>query len=256
MDESINNSDPSDFIIEVKHLNLDWNGAEFLPDLNFKVQIHKGFLITGPNENANIRLLKMMGGIIPPDLDNCNASAGIFLFHNNIFKGGEKEIKDAKKKMAFVFREGTLISNLDVKENLLLPIQFHFPGKDCSELIEKVMQDFHTLEIEDVLNQRPDHLTYVTKKKISFIRASLLEPEIIFLEKPMFNLDDQDKELVLLYLQKLKQKGITFVMVSRSQKVQDTLIDEAMILEKFKKPVFITKTHAGFKNLNRFNFHC
>jgi phospholipid/cholesterol/gamma-HCH transport system ATP-binding protein len=239
-------------LVEISHLDLEVGGIEIFSNTSFSIKKNRGYLITGPNEEANVLLLKIIGGIVPPQSIHPNQRGRVLFLGTDIYENRESEIRKIKKKIAFVFREGTMISNLTIRENMLLPFRFHWPDDNCVGALEKIKADFHFFAIPDVLDKRPDLVSYSLKKKLAYIRASLQEPELILVEKPMFNLDEEDCLQVLRYLENLKKTGMTFIIASRFQLILETLIDEAIVLEEGKMPNIISKTHKEFAILSRF----
>jgi len=239
-------------LVEVSHLDLVAEGIEIFSDTSFSIKKHRGYLLTGSYEEAGILLLKIIGGILSPGAVHPGQRGRVLFRGTDIYEDHEREIRKIKKKIAFVFCEGTMISNLTVRENLLLPFRFHCPDENCAAALERVEADFHFFGIPGVLDIRPDLVSYRIKKKLAFIRAALQEPELMLLEKPMFNLEQEDRLLVLRYLDNLKKNGVTLIIASRFQSVLDTLIDEAIVLEEGKMPAVIGKTHKEFADLYRF----
>ena len=244
-------------LLEISGLSLAVDGGDYFPDSSFFLRHNRGYLITGPDEEANIELLNILGGIyapLPPLSSRCYRCPRVLFRGIDLYDGSERELKEARKYIAFVFRDGTMISNLNIKENLLLPFQYHFPAKEFSNALEKIETDFKFFGIPAILDKRPDLVSYGIKKKLAFIRAALQEPDVLLVEKPMFNLDEEDRDQVVLYLEHLKKTGTSLVIASRSQAVLDSLIDEAILLEKGKGPAFITRDHPDFARLSRFIF--
>jgi len=239
-------------LVVVSHLDLEVEGIEIFSNTSFSIKQHRGYLITGPNEEVNLVLLKIIGGIVPPHSVHPGQQGRIFFLGTDIYEDHEKEITKIKKKIAFVFSEGTMISNLTIKENILLPFRFHCSDDNCGGAIEKIEADLHFFGIPDVLDKRPDLVSYRIKKKLAYIRAALQEPELILVEKPMFNLEEEDRIQVLHYLENLKKNGVTLIIASRFQLILDTLIDEAIVVEVGKMPDIISKTHKEFPDLSRF----
>lgn len=239
-------------MVKISHLNLGVDGVQICPDTNLSLEKHRGYLIAGPIEKANVFLLNVIGGIQPPQYHH--QQARVFFQGLDMYESRESVIKEIKKKIAFVFCEGTLISNLTVKENLLLPLQYHYPGYDDAAVMEKINGDFNYFGIPDVLEKRPAEISHDVRKKLAFIRASLQEPELIVMNKPLFNLEEHERDQVAQYLENLKSKGITFTIFSRCVSVLEPLIDEAILLEEGKHPTFIAKNDQEFANLSRFWF--
>jgi phospholipid/cholesterol/gamma-HCH transport system ATP-binding protein len=239
-------------LVEDCHLDLEVEGVEIFSNMSFSIKKNRGYLITGPNEEANLVLLKIIGGLVPPQSVQPHQRGQVLVLGTDIYDDREKEIKEVKKRIAFVFREGTMISNLTIRENMLLPFRFHCPDDNCGAALEKIEADSQFFGIPDVLDKRPELVSYCLKKKLAYIRASLQEPDLILLEKPMFNLEEEDRLQVLRYLENLKRNGMTFIIASRYQLILETLIDEAIVLEEGKMPNIIGKTHKEFAELSRF----
>jgi ABC-type lipoprotein export system ATPase subunit len=219
-------------LLTVNHLNLCAEGIDISPDTCFSIKKGRGYLITGPYEILNTFLLKVIGGILPPGTGDCRCE--IFFKGKDIYESSELEIEEIKKKISFVFCEGTMISNLSVKENLLLPIGYHCPGFDRNTVMEKIKKGFDFFEIPDVLEKRPAEISYYVKKKLAFIRASLQEPELLLADKPLFNLDENDRGKTVRFLEDMKSDGTTLVVASGYSPDFESLIDEFIILEKGK----------------------
>jgi len=240
----------ADELVSVLNLNLGVDGIRICPDTGLSIKKQQGYLVTGPFENANVFLLQVIGGILPP-----GQGQGRVLFQgSDIYESDEGEIKKIKQKIAFIFSEGTMISNLTVKENLLLPVQYHYPGYDEAAVMEKIGKDFDYFGIAGVLEKRPAEISYYERKKLAFIRASLQEPELILMDKPMFNLEEYDQNQVIRYLEDLKAKGTTFIIVSQCVSLVQSLIDEAILLEEGKTPRMIHKSDEEFAALSHFPF--
>lgn len=246
------NRDSTGELLTVQHLYLEAEGFAKGAVLDFSIKRERVYLVTGPNDEANVLLLKIMGGLLPPRSPGPNQPGRVFFQGTDLYEGSDYEIKQAKKKIAFVFRDGTMISNLTIKENLLLPCQYHYPERDCTAVMADLERDFRFFHLPDVLDKRPDLVSYGVKKKLAFIRASLQEPELMLVEKPMFNLEEEDREQVFHYLADLKKKGVAFIMVSHFQSLIEPLIDEAIVLAEGKVPKMIAKSDTAFAALSRF----
>jgi ABC-type lipoprotein export system ATPase subunit len=244
--------DRDEILLLVRYLNLEAEGFERTEGVDLSIKRARVYLVTGPDDEANVLLLRILGGLLPPPSPGPILPGRVLFQGTDLYEGSDHEIEQAKKKIAFVFREGTMISNLTIKENLLLPCQYHYPERACTVTMAKIAGDFRFFDIPDVLDKRPNLVSYGVKKKLAFIRASLQEPELMLVEKPMFNLEAEDREQVFHYLADLKKKGVAFIIVSHFQSLLETLIDEAIVLEEGKAPMMIDKIDTAFAALSRF----
>jgi len=218
-------------LMDIRHLQMTFDNIEISSDSNFSIQKQKGYLITGPYDSANVRLLSILGGIFPPEpAPGCKCN--ILYKGTDLYTSKEKTIKEIKKHIAFIFCEGAMISNLSIIENLLLPVSYHFPNYDRTLVLDKIKDDLKYLNIPDILDKRPAEISFYDRKKLSFIRAALMNPELVLVDKPFFNLDDYDRDKTVLYLDKLKKNGSTLIIVSHYLSIIKPLIDEKIILEK------------------------
>lgn len=219
--------------LEIKHVNLDFGASGRWLDVNLTLEANKGYLITGSHEKSNLVLLKIAGGMLPPYPE----SGQVFFRGNDIYESNDDVLNEIKKKISYVFSDGIMISNLTIRENLLLPYLYHYPKSDSQLILEKIMYDLDFLGIPHYfLEKRPSDVSYEIKKKLSFIRATIMDPELIFLDKPLFNLDDQYRENAMLYLESKRKMGASFVITGSHHPLLDPLIDDFIILEKGQPP--------------------
>jgi len=232
-------------LLKVKGLSFRVDDDSNFRDIHFSIDAGKGYVIVCENENASNILLKSAAGLLPGPLE----PGYIFFKGKDVYSPDEKEIKEIRKEMVFVFREGTMISNLTVQENLFLPLLYHYPNTDKKTAMEKIAEDFNFLGIPDVSMQRPAEISFYDKKKLAFIRAALQQPNLILMDRPLFNLDSSDQEQVVRYLTNLKKKGVAFLMESQSRSILDALADEVIIIEEGKPAVTVGKEDPAFTKL-------
>lgn len=185
------------------------------------------YLVTGPDDTANDWLLKGMAGI----LRDHPLRGRVWFDGMDVYSNTDEELKEIKKRVAFVFCEGTLISNLTVEENLLLPLSYHVPDFDRGEVMKKINRGFEYFGIPDVLSRRPAELAYSVKKKLAFVRADLREPELILMDKPLFNLAERERGRVLSHLEQLNKQGVTLILTSHCPSRFEELADQTITLE-------------------------
>jgi ABC-type multidrug transport system ATPase subunit len=215
-------------LLRVYRLGLTLDGTEMFRDVDLSLEKQRCYLVAGPDDMANVYLLKGMAGLLPDH----PLQGRVWFDGMDIYNSGEEELKEIKKRVAFVFCEGTLIANLTVEENLLLPLRYHAPHVEQETVMAKIEEGFDYFGIPDVLPCRPAELSYSVKKKLAFVRAALREPELIFMDRPLFNLAEKERDGVMAYLEQLKQKGLTLVMTSHCPSKFEALTDETITLEE------------------------
>lgn len=219
--------DKDNTLLRVFQLGLIVNDTVMFQGVDLRINPGNVYLITGPDDTANDWLLRGMAGI----LRNHPLQGRVWFDGMDIYSSNEKELKEIKKRVAFVFSEGTMISNLTIEENLLLPLHYHVPDFDRSAVMEKIKKGFDFFEIPDVMDHRPAELSYSLMKKLAFVRAGLREPELILIDKPLFNLAERHGVKVMTFLEQLKAQGAALVITSHCPSKFETLADEEIRLE-------------------------
>jgi phospholipid/cholesterol/gamma-HCH transport system ATP-binding protein len=142
-------------------------------------EIKKGSLckvITSSDYEKNI-LMDTMMGIRKP------LKGKVLLFGKDIYSACEKEIYEIFRKISVVRRDGGLISNLKVWENIILPVWYH-TGKVSKETEARVIDilkeiGVDTAHLSEYMGRLPGPLPEHEKRFIGLVRAMLMEPDLI-----------------------------------------------------------------------------
>ncbi len=189
--------------------------------------------ILSSNESEIISLLKILGGIEEPD------RGSIFVGEKDINSPHVFEDGNIRRKLAYVFETGGLLSNLSIKENLLLPLDFFFPSTSMDEKLEKINYWLKLFNLkDDTLDKRPAGIPRRMAKIFLFIRAYLCSPDIIIYEEPFSNLDINDREIIKEKIIELKKNNQSIQIIKsntdnyfllNSDKI--LIIDDGKVLE-------------------------
>ncbi len=117
------------------------------------------------------------------------------------------------KRIGFVFQQFFLQPNLNVLENVCLPLTIR--GISKSERIKKAEKALEDVEMLSKRNSRANELSGGQKQRVCIARAIVTEPEVIFADEPTGNLDSETGEKIIQLLFKLNRtKGITLILVT------------------------------------------
>jgi ABC-type transporter Mla maintaining outer membrane lipid asymmetry ATPase subunit MlaF len=92
-------------------------------------------------------------------------------------------------RVGFLPRSGALLANLTLRENLLLPLQFHrhLEGADAERAAAAALARFGLTEAPAV---RPEEVALPVRRRIALARAMLLDPDLLVLDDPLDDLDE------------------------------------------------------------------
>lgn len=194
----------------VKDFQLGNSKTRVLKNISLKVLQGEFVSIMGQSGSGKSTLLYILGGLDRPT----NGSVCINGMDISRFSD-EKMSRIRRQNIGFVFQFYNLIPNLNVEENIMLPLLLD--GKkmrDYKQSLEEIM------EIVGLLNKRkytPRELSGGQQQRVAIARALINNPEILFADEPTGNLDSNTgTEIMNLLTHINKERGQTILMVTHS----------------------------------------
>ena len=201
-------------VIEVKNVNRSFqNGKEVahvLKDINLNVEQGEFVSIMGPSGGGKSTLLYLLGGLDMP-------SSGTVKINNiDLSTLKDKELcKLRNEEVGFVFQFYNLVPNLNVEDNISLPLMI--AGKRKSEYKDKLDECLKIIGMEDKRKLTPRELSGGQQQRVAIARALVFDPKIIFLDEPIGNLDSKTGLRIMELFREINQKyGKTIIQVTHS----------------------------------------
>ena len=120
-----------------------------------------------------------------------------------------------KGVIGFVFQSFNLIDELNVYENIELPLLYMgVPSAERKRRVEEVMD---RMAIAHRSGHFPQQLSGGQQQRVAIARAVVASPKIILADEPTGNLDSKNGREVMDLLTQLNKEGTTVVMVTHSQ---------------------------------------
>lgn len=201
-------------ILEIKNLyktfQLESMPIEILKNVNMTINKGDFVSIMGPSGSGKSTLLYLMGG-----LDRVT-SGTIHINGKDISNLNDQDESAMRRKdIGFVFQFYNLIPNLNVEENILLPILLD--GKNKEEYQDKLTEILEIVGLTDRRKHTPKELSGGQQQRTSIARALINDPSIILADEPTGNLDSKSSQDILELLRKInKENGKTIIMVTHS----------------------------------------
>ncbi len=143
----------------------------------------------------------------------------------------------------YVFNEGIMLSNLSLRENLLLPFKLRFPDKDKKDFELRVAELMQLFELEIDLELRPAFVQKSILKQVCFVRSLLLEPRVLLVDDPYYLLNRFDREKMLKVLSRIKTM-LPMILCSTDTDFMPPFSDRFMVWNninhKFEDSIAIT----------------
>lgn len=178
-----------------------------------KVNIHvkKGefVAIMGPSGCGKSTLLNIIGLLDNP------SEGELFFDGEEIASYKERQRTNLRKgNIGFVFQSFNLIDELNVFENIEMPLVYlKMSAKERRERVQKVME---RMQIAHRAKHFPQQLSGGQQQRVAIARAVVANPKLILADEPTGNLDSKNGAEVMNLLRQLNEEGTTIVMVTHS----------------------------------------
>ena len=182
-----------------------------LNGVSFEIKDGEFVAIMGPSGCGKSTLLNILGLLDNP------SGGSYMLLGSEVGQLKEKErTKFRKGNIGFVFQSFNLIDELDVYENVELPLRYL--NISSSERKQKVTEILKRMGISHRAKHFPQQLSGGQQQRVAIARAVVSSPKLILADEPTGNLDSKNGKEVMDLLAELNAEGTTIVMVTHSQK--------------------------------------
>jgi putative ABC transport system ATP-binding protein len=201
-------------LIKVENLKKSFVTEEIetiaLNGVSFEVNEGEFIAIMGPSGCGKSTLLNILGLLDNP-------TGGTYtLFNKEVGKLKEKERTLFRKgNIGFVFQSFNLIDELNVYENVELPlIYLKIKASQRKEMVNNILK---RMNISHRAGHFPQQLSGGQQQRVAIARAVVCNPKLILADEPTGNLDSKNGKEVMELLSELNKEGTTIVMVTHSQ---------------------------------------
>lgn len=201
-------------MIRIEHLSKVFRTEEVettaLNDVSLHVKQGEFVAIMGPSGCGKSTLLNIIGLLDNP-------TSGNYYFNGQeVGHLKEKQRTQVRKgNIGFVFQSFNLIDELNVYENVELPLIYL--KKRASEKRDLVTSILDRMNISHRVKHFPQQLSGGQQQRVAIARAVVAGPKLILADEPTGNLDSKNGAEVMNLLTELNQEGTTIVMVTHSQ---------------------------------------
>jgi len=194
----------------VKNLNHKFGFTDILDDINFNLQKGQVLSIVGPSGGGKTTLLHLCADLLDVQ---------------------EGSIKNSFDSSSFAFQDARLLPWKNVIDNITLGLLAKKVKKQKAiKLAKKIALKFG-LE-EDDFKKYPKDLSGGMRQRVSFARALVVKPSLLFLDEPFSALDiGLKKELQTHLVDEVKQNNLTILFITHDIMEAIRLSDKILLLE-------------------------
>lgn len=179
---------------------------------NVNIEVNEGefVAIMGPSGCGKSTLLNILGMLDTP-------TEGTYTINGKDVSRLSENVRTEMRKgvIGFVFQSFNLIDELNVYENIELPLLYM--GMSARERRERVEAIMDRMALSHRRCHFPHQLSGGQQQRVAIARAVVAKPKIILADEPTGNLDSKNGKEVINLLCELHNQGSTIIMVTHSQ---------------------------------------
>ena len=219
-------------VLNISGVNKTFGGLQALSNVNLAIEEGKVHAIIGPNGAGKSTLLNVCIGRLPPD------TGSVTFDGNNIIGKLPHEINQAG--IARVFQTPEIFPDLSLLENVMIPafakrdgaFSFNFlrgmhEEKQIREEAEHVLND---LGLGAQMHHHSGSMSRGDKRRLEMAMCLIQHPRLLLLDEPTAGMARHDTNRTIELLQKIKEGGMTKVIIEHDMNVVFSLADTISVL--------------------------
>jgi ABC-2 type transport system ATP-binding protein len=213
-------------------------------NLTFDIQEGSVFGLLGPNGAGKSTTVMMLCGLMRPD------AGSISVFGLDVLEKGI----DIRKRIGVAPQEIALFPMLTAYENLFyFGRMYGMRGRDIADQIKKYL---HIFGLSEKRNKIVSTFSGGMKKRLNLIAAIIHRPQLIILDEPTAGVDVQSRNMILDFLNSLKNEGTTIIYSSHVLEEAERICSHLGIIDEGKLITTGTRSaimsaHHDCKNLEQ-----
>jgi ABC-2 type transport system ATP-binding protein len=219
--------------VHVSDLRKSFGSVQAVDGVSFDIKCGKVFGFLGPNGAGKTTTIKVLTTLVRP------TSGTVRIFGKEIVKH-QKEIK---KRIGVVLQEPSFEANLTVERALeMYGLMWGVPGEKRRDRARELVDKFDLTSFKGMKN---DELSIGQRRRVQVAREFMHEMDLLFLDEPTVGLDPSARRILLDYVKKHVQSGLTVFFTTHIMEEAEYLCDEIAIINQGK--IIATDTPAGLK---------
>ncbi|MDI0264616.1 ABC transporter ATP-binding protein [Clostridioides difficile] len=194
----------------IKEFKIGNATTRVLKDISLQVMKGEFVSIMGQSGSGKSTLLYILGGLDTP------TNGKVYINGTDISHFDDDNMSMIRRRnIGFVFQFYNLIPNLNVEENIMLPLLLD--GKNLKDYKNQLNEILDIVGLCDRRKHTPRELSGGQQQRVAIARALIGKPEILFADEPTGNLDSNTGTEIINLLSKInKESGQTIIMVTHS----------------------------------------
>lgn len=194
--------------VAFENLACGYENKSCVEGVDFTLPMDVVTRLRGSSGSGKSVFLKMLAGLLLPNSGNYKINEQL------VQEMSFEEFLPYRLNIGYAFDNGGLLNNKTLRENLILPLQYHkkFPEEENQKIVNELMNIF---SLQSVANVRPFSVSGSQRKALCIARSFVMNPQFVILDEPTIGLGEAAKEaLVALLKVRMRAQAVRYVVVT------------------------------------------
>jgi phospholipid/cholesterol/gamma-HCH transport system ATP-binding protein len=187
-------------MILVENVTKYYQGQKVLDDVTIAVDEGANLGLIGPGGAGKSLLLKIIAGLVEPD------GGRVVVDGHEVTSMGERALTALRFRIGMLFQNYALFDSMNVHENIAFPLRQRGELPE-EEIARRVEEQLELVGLSGIGHQYPSELSGGMKKRVSFCRAVIPEPPLLFYDDPTAGLDPVTSSKIFIHLRRMQREG-------------------------------------------------
>lgn len=201
-------------------VTVERSGVAVIRAMTLAIENREFFVLVGPSGSGKTSVLRTVAGLDLP-------VSGDVLFNSDVVT----HVEPAKRDIAMVFQENTLIPSRSVRKNISFPLEMRHVER--SEIEQRVLAQSRAMAIDRFLDRMPEHLAAGHQQLVQAARALVRRPSVFLLDEPLARIDSANRRMMRAELRLLQRGyGVTTLYATNDQEEAMVLADRIAVINE------------------------
>jgi len=233
---AIGNKNAGAELLKVDSVLMQFGGLKALNNVDLSIKRGTIHGLIGPNGSGKSTMMNVLTGIYVP------TSGNVFYADESVV--GKTSSQIALSGIARTFQNVQLFGEMTALQNILvglhhtfksnmLDIALHLPRylREERDARNRAMALLKFVGLENLANEEARNLPYGKQRLLEIARALALDPELLLLDEPAAGLTAPDIKELLRIIRKIRDNGITFILIEHHMDVVMSVCDTVSVLD-------------------------
>lgn len=182
-----------------------------LQEVSFEIEPGELIFVTGPSGSGKTTLMRLM------TCEHAPSEGEIFFNDTPLSSIRPSNVHHHRRKIGVVFQDYRLIPDMNVWENIALPL--YVSGAKDTDIEQRVTDLLNLIKLPEKAESFPSQLSGGEAQRVSIARALASAPEVIFADEPTGNLDPETSKGIASLLRKINELGTTVFIATHDWEI-------------------------------------